>query len=150
MLLPEHATALGCNTLTHLAESAESGHAWLQTCGCVHLYLSEFWINMGFLFFSSSLSTFVTPHILDKNPLTPTNIWVLSSVEKGMNHRSFPGQMTLQASRFIIHRILFGNDSSLFWCNAVTWAEAREVTVKRFPDFNHYILIIHSLFYMFI
>lgn len=108
----------------------------------------------GFPFFSSSLSTFVTPHILDKNPLTPTNIWVLSSVEKGMNHRWFPGQMTLQASRFIIDPILFGNDSSPFWCNAVTWAEALEVSVKRFPDFNYHTLIIQLRiiysFYMFI
>lgn len=65
MLLPEHATALGCNTLTHLAESAESGHAWLQTCGCVHLCLSEFWINMGFLFFRPLY-----------RPLLPLTYWI--------------------------------------------------------------------------
>lgn len=45
-ILPKHA-ALHRNTLTHLPESAESGHAWLETCGCAHLYLWEFGLNMG-------------------------------------------------------------------------------------------------------
>lgn len=45
VLLPKHA-ALACNTLTHLPESAESGHARLETCGCVHLYLWVFGLNM--------------------------------------------------------------------------------------------------------
>lgn len=47
ILLPEHVNALGCNTLTHLPESAESGHAWLETCGCVRLYLQRFGLNIG-------------------------------------------------------------------------------------------------------
>lgn len=56
ILLPEHANALGCNTLTHLSESAESGHAQLVTGGCVWLYLWEFGLNMGLKGFSPPCS----------------------------------------------------------------------------------------------
>lgn len=33
--------------VTHLLESAESGHVWLQKSGCVHHHLWDFKINLG-------------------------------------------------------------------------------------------------------
>lgn len=42
LLLPEHANILGCNTVTHLFELAESGHDW--RCGITHIYCAIVWV----------------------------------------------------------------------------------------------------------
>lgn len=50
ILLPEHASALGWISVTHLPVSAESRHARLQTCGCIRCYVLKARVENVFIF----------------------------------------------------------------------------------------------------
>ncbi len=85
ILLPEHVSALGCNTLTHLPESAESEYTQSETCGCVRLYLQEFGLNIGSKgFFSPPFSSLLSSYSLSLSFL-PSRLLLCFPSSSGCN-----------------------------------------------------------------